>query len=63
MGKGWGMKVAQSTHSCLFGARLTIEPDSTLGQIETVMAQVEPVLARMANGSARVDGAAGDLPG
>jgi len=63
LGKGWGMKVAQGTHSCLFGARLTIEPDCTLGQVEAEIARLEPLLARMAKEAARVDGAEGDLPG
>jgi hypothetical protein len=56
LGKGWGMKVAQGTHSCIFGARLTIAPDSTLGQVEAEIARLEPLVARMAKGAARVDG-------
>lgn len=57
LGKGWGMKVAQGTGSCLFGARLTIAPDSTLAQVEAEIIRLAPVVARMAKGAGGVDGA------
>ena len=47
LGKGWGMKVAQSTRSCLFGARLTIAPSCTLGEIDAEIARLEPLIVRM----------------
>jgi hypothetical protein len=47
LGKGWGMKVAKSTGSCLFGARFQISPDSTLGAVEAELRRVEPDIARM----------------
>lgn len=47
LGKGWGMKVAKSTRSCLFGARFQLSPDSTLGEIEAELRSLEPVIARM----------------
>lgn len=49
LGKGWGMKVAQGTHSCLFGARLAIPPNSTLGQVEKELVRIEALVARMAS--------------
>jgi hypothetical protein len=48
LGKGWGMKVAKSAQSCLFGARFQIPPDSTLGYIDAELRRLEPVIARMA---------------
>lgn len=57
------MKVAPGTHSCLLGIRLTIAPDSTLGQVAAKIARLEPLVARMAKGTARVDGAEVELPG
>ena len=47
LGKGWGMKVAKSAQSCLFGARFQIPPDSTLGNIDAELRRLEPVIARM----------------
>ncbi|GAB3488271.1 hypothetical protein [Flexivirga lutea] len=47
LGKGWGMKVARSAQSCLFGARFQLPPDSTLGKIEAELKRLEPVIARM----------------
>lgn len=47
LGKGWGMRVAESAHSCLFGARLTIDPGCTLGEIEAEIARLEPLIVRM----------------
>lgn len=51
LGKGWGMKVARSVRSCLFGARFQIPPDSTLGYIDAELQRLEPVIARMAQTS------------
>lgn len=48
LGKGLGMSVAQSVHSCLFGARLTIAPGRTLGEIDTEIARLGPLIVRMA---------------
>jgi hypothetical protein len=48
LGKGWGMKVAKSARSCLFGARFQIRADSTLGCIDAELRKLEPVIAGMA---------------
>lgn len=48
LGKGWGMKVAQSTGSCHFGARLTLSPDATLGEIDAELRRLQPVVEAMA---------------
>lgn len=48
LGKGWGMKVAEGTGSCLFGARFGLPPDSTLGEIEVELQRLPPLLRRMA---------------
>lgn len=48
LGKGWGMKVAKSARSCLFGARFQIPPESTLGSVEAELRRLEPDIARMA---------------
>lgn len=53
LGKGWGMKVAQSVQSCMFGARFGFAPTSTLGEIDAEIRRVQPLLERMA---ADVDG-------
>ena len=50
LGKGWGMRVAHGTGSCLFGARLTIAPNSTLGAIDAEIARLEPLVKAMAAG-------------
>lgn len=48
LGKGWGMKVAQSTRLCHFGARFGLPPDSTLGAIDGELRRLEPLLVQMA---------------
>lgn len=48
LGKGWGMKVAQSVQSCMFGARFGFAPTSTLGEIDAEIRRVQPLLERMA---------------
>lgn len=48
LGKGWGMKVAQSTQSCLFGAKYQLAPAITLGEIDQELRQLEPLIERMA---------------
>lgn len=58
LGKGWGMKVANSTHSCLFGARLTIERTCTLAEIDAQIARLESLLLRMAAQPVDTDGTA-----
>lgn len=47
LGKGWGMKVARSTGSCLFGARYGLPPTSTLGEVETELRELQPLLSVM----------------
>lgn len=47
LGKGWGMRVAKSAQSCMFGARFQIPPESTLGHIDAEMRRLEPVIAQM----------------
>lgn len=44
LGKGWGMKVAQSTQSCLFGARFGISPSSTLDEIDAELQRLQPLI-------------------
>lgn len=48
LGKGWGMKVAQSAQSCLFGARFQLAPGSRLGEIDSELRRLQPLIARMA---------------
>lgn len=48
LGKGWGIKVAQSTQSCLFGTRLGISPSSTLGEIDIELQRLQPLIAAAA---------------
>ena len=50
LGKGWGMKVAQNSQACLFGARFGLAPNSTLGEIEAELLRIQPLLERMAAG-------------
>jgi len=50
LGKGWGMKVAQSTQSCLFGARFQLPPGSTLGEIDAELRTLQPLIQEMAVG-------------
>ena len=50
LGKGWGMKVAQSTQSCLFGARFQLPPGSTLGKIDAELRTLQPLIQEMAVG-------------
>jgi hypothetical protein len=50
LGKGWGMKVAQSTKSCLFGARFQLPPGSTLGEIDAELQTLQPLIQEMAVG-------------
>lgn len=45
LGKGWGMKVAEGTGACLFGARYGLPPDSTLSEIEAELRQITGVVA------------------
>ena len=47
LGKGWRMKVAQGTESCLFGARFQLPPTSTLGEIEQELRRLQPLLQDM----------------
>lgn len=49
LGKGWGMKVAQSTQSCLFGARFAIEPTKTLGETDAELRHLQTLIADMAS--------------
>lgn len=48
LGKGWGMKVAQSTRSCLFGARFQLPASSTLGEIDAELQWLQELIERMA---------------
>lgn len=48
LGKGWGMKVAASTGSCLFGARFGLPPDSRLGEVEIELRRLPALLLNMA---------------
>jgi hypothetical protein len=50
LGKGWGMKVAQSAQSCLFGARFQLPPGSTLGEIDAELRTLQPLIQGMAVG-------------
>lgn len=51
LGKGWGMKVAQSGHSCVFGARYQLPPTATLAEIDAELRTLEPLIRKMANHS------------
>jgi hypothetical protein len=42
------MKVAQSTRSCLFGARFQIPASSTLGAIDAELQRLQKLIERMA---------------
>lgn len=53
LGKGWGMKVARGTGSCLFGARMGVDPGSTLADVESAVARLEPLLRLMAGNRTR----------
>lgn len=48
LGKGWGMKVAKNTGSCLFGARFNLPRDSTLGVIDDELRRLQPLLMQLA---------------
>lgn len=48
LGKGWGMKVAKSTRSCLFGARFSLPPGSTLVGIDGELRRLQPLLVQLA---------------
>jgi hypothetical protein len=48
LGKGWGMKVAKSEQSCLFGGRFELMPNSTLGEIDAELRRLQPLIERMA---------------
>jgi hypothetical protein len=50
LGKGWGMKVAKGTQSCLFGARFGFAPSSAVGEIDAELRRIQPLLERMAAG-------------
>jgi hypothetical protein len=47
LGKGWGMKVARTTSSCLFGARFGLPPDSTLADVDAELRHVQELLQRL----------------
>jgi len=47
------MKVAQNTGSCHFGARLTLSPDATLGEIDAELRRLQPVVEAMAASASR----------
>jgi hypothetical protein len=49
LGKGWGMKVAKSAQSCLFGGRYQLAPDSTLGAIDNELCRLQPIIEQMAS--------------
>lgn len=49
LGKGWGMKVAQGTDSCLFGARFGLPPSSTLGEIDAELRRLQSLVRTMAD--------------
>lgn len=49
LGKGWGMRVARTTQSCLFGARFGLPPDSTMSEIDAELRRLQPVIQRMAS--------------
>ena len=42
------MKVAKSEQSCLFGGRLELMPNSTLGEIDAELRRLQPLIERMA---------------
>ena len=48
LGQGWGMKVARSTRSSLFGARFEIPATATLGTIDTELRRTQVLLRAMA---------------
>lgn len=49
LGKGWGMKVAQGTESCLFGARFGLAPASTLSEVDAELRRLQPLLLGLAS--------------
>jgi hypothetical protein len=48
LGKGWGMKVAQGTQSCFFGARFGLPPTSTLREIDSELRRLQCLVREMA---------------
>ncbi len=50
LGKGFGMKVAKSAQSCLFGARYQLQPDITLGELDAELRNLETLLRSMTGG-------------
>ncbi|HWJ65129.1 MAG TPA: hypothetical protein VNT31_00485 [Nocardioides sp.] len=48
LGQGWGMKVARTTKSCLFGARFAIAPTASLAHIDSELQRLQPLLVDMA---------------
>ncbi|GAA4398294.1 hypothetical protein GCM10023153_22960 [Ornithinibacter aureus] len=50
LGKGYGNATARTHGSCVFGARLTLDPTLTLGQIEAVLMDVQRLVEDMAAG-------------
>lgn len=52
LGKGWGMKVAEGTGACLFGARYGLPPDSTLGEIDAELRRIVAVVAAICRSTA-----------
>lgn len=48
LGKGWGMRVAKSVHSCMFGARFQLPKTSTLGQVNEELRRLERTIVRIA---------------
>lgn len=47
LGKGWGMRVAKSVQSCMFGARFELPRTSTLGQVNEELQRLEHTIVRM----------------
>lgn len=47
LGKGWGMRVARTTGSCLFGARYGLSPDITLGALDAELRSLQPLVLAM----------------
>lgn len=47
LGKGWGMRVAKSVQSCMFGARFELPKTSTLGQVNEELRKLELTIVEM----------------
>lgn len=48
LGKGYGMATAKSHGVCAFGARLSLPPDATLGQLDDQLRGLEALVVEMA---------------